>query len=111
MDEQTLEGRKLEAYAILKLIKYCTGSSARSYQCKYAIKETFANKRIESMEEVGSAIKEIIQYKTIRGKFSSVHPDLAAEGITRVEVGEEGLQFITAQQPGKLLVNLKIIHN
>ena len=46
------------------------------------------------MEEVGAAIKEIIQYKTIRGKFSSVHPDLAAEGITRVEVGEEGLHFI-----------------
>ena len=57
--------------------------------------EVFKNKRIESMEEVGAAIKEIIHYQTIRGKFSSVHPDLAAEGITRVEVGEEGLHFIT----------------
>ena len=46
------------------------------------------------MEEVGAAIKEIIHYDTIRGKFSSVHPDLVAEGITRVEVGEEGLHFI-----------------
>ena len=52
------------------------------------------------MEEVGAAIKEIIHYYTIRGKFSSVHPDLAAEGITRVEVGEEGLHFI-ANQPGE----------
>ena len=81
-------------YAILKIIKYCTGSSARSYQCKYAVNDAFKNKDIESMEEVGAAIKEIINYRTIRGKFSSVHPDLAAEGITRVEAGEEGLHFI-----------------
>ena len=53
------------------------------------------------MEEVGAAIKEIIQYKTIRGKFSSVHPDLAAEGITRVEVGEEGLHFIKQRETGE----------
>ena len=79
---------------LLKVLKYCTGSSARSYQLKFAIDRAFANKYIESMEEVGAAIKEIIHYFTIRGKFNSVHPDLATEGITRVEVGEEGLQFI-----------------
>ena len=62
----------------------------------------FQNKRIESMEEVGAAIKEIIHYFTIRGKFSSVHPDLAAEGITRVEVGEEGLHFIRATETGSI---------
>ena len=84
----------MDVYVLIKIIKYCTGSSARSYQCKYAVNHALRNKSIESMEEVGAAIKEIIQYKTIRGKFSSVHPDLAAEGITRVEVGEEGLLFI-----------------
>ena len=94
MRDETLKGKKLDAYVLLKILKYCTGSSARSYQCKYAVNDAFKNKDIEGMEEVGAAIKEIIQYKTIRGKFSSVHPDLAAEGITRVEVGEEGLHFI-----------------
>ena len=103
MNEKTLEGKKLDLYVILKIIKYCTGSSARSYQCKYAVKEALRNKSIESMEEVGTAIKEVIQYKTIRGKFSSVHPDLAAEGITRVEVGEEGLHFISERERGKFL--------
>jgi len=83
-----------------KILKYCTGSSARSYQCKFAVDRVFINKDIESMEELGAAIKEIIHYSTIRGKFSSVHPDLAAEGITRVEVGEEGLHFIRNNQPG-----------
>ena len=93
-------GRKLEAYVILKILKYCTGSSARSYQCKFAVSDVFGNKRIDSMDEVGAAIKEIIHYNTIRGKFSSVHPDLAAEGITRVEVGEKGLHFIRNNDPG-----------
>ena len=104
MNERTLMGRKLEVYVILKIIKYCTGSSARSYQCKYAVNDAFTNKNIESMEEVGAAIKEIIHYFTIRGKFSSVHPDLAAEGITRVEVGEEGLHLITDTRKGGLRV-------
>ena len=63
----------------------------------------FGNKSIESLEELGAAIKEIIQSKTIRGKFSSVHPDLAAEGITRVEVGKEGLHFIRDNDPGLIL--------
>ena len=93
-------GKKLEAYVLLKVLKYCTGSSAKSYQCKFAVQQVFMNKSIESMEELGAAIKEIIHYKTIRGKFSSVHPDLAAEGITRVEVGEEGLHFIRNNGPG-----------
>ena len=94
MNEKVLEGKKLEAYVLLKVLKYCTGSSAKSYQCKFALSTVFGNKSIESMEELGAAIKEIIHHRTIRGKFSSVHPDLVAEGITRVEVGEKGLHFI-----------------
>ena len=86
---------------MLKIMKYCTGSSATSYQCKFVIDHKFKNKNIESMKELGAAIKEIIHFRTIRGKFSSVHPDLAAEGITRVEVGEEGLHFFRGQQMGQ----------
>ena len=103
MNEETLRGAKLGLYALLKILKYCTGSSARSYQCKYVVNLLHYNKSIEygmSMEWLGAAIKEIIHHKTIRGKFSSVHPDLAAIGITRVEVGEEGLYFIANKSPG-----------
>ena len=105
MNEETLRGAKLGLYALLKILKYCTGSSARSYQCKYAVNVLQYNKSIEygmSMEWFGAAIKEVIHHKTIRGKFSSVHPDLTAEGITRVEVGEEGLHFIAARETGEL---------
>ena len=94
MDDKVLRGHKLQAYVLLKVLKYCTGSSATSYKVKFAVQQVFANKEIESIDELGAAIKEIIHYDTIRGKFSSVHPYLAAEGITRVEVGEEGLHFI-----------------
>jgi hypothetical protein len=102
MGNWTLKERKLEAYVLLKILKYCTGSSARSYQCKFAMSQGsgFTNNGIESMEEVGPALKKIIHYKTLRGKFSSVHPDLAAEGITKVEVGEEGLFFIKSRYTG-----------
>ena len=46
--------------------------------------------------ELGTFIKEVIHYRTLRGKFSSVHPELRREGIDRVEFGEEGLHLIRA---------------
>ena len=101
MDGKVLRGRKLEVYVLLKVLKYCTGSSATSYKVKFAVQQVLMNKEIESMDELGAALKEIIHYNTIRGKFSSVHPDLAAEGITRVEVGEEGLHFIRSNLEGE----------
>ena len=100
MSDATLKGRKMDAYVLLKILKYCTDSPARSYQMKYAVGQAFANKSIDSTEDLGTVIKEIIHFFTIRGKFSSVHPDLAAEGITKVEVGEEGLFFIKSRDTG-----------
>ena len=107
MDDSVLRGHKLEVYVLLKVLKYCTGSSATSYKVKFAVQQALLNKEIESIDELGAAIKEIIHYDTIRGKFSSVHPDLAAEGITRVEVGEEGLHFIRNNQQGELSKKMK----
>ena len=109
MSDSTLREKKLDTYVLLKILKYCTGSSAKSYQCKFAVSTVFGNKNIKGMEEVGSALKEVIHYQTIRGKFSSVHPDLAAEGITRVEVGKEGLHFIKITERGKFIQNSKRI--
>ena len=109
MRDATLKGRKMDAYVLLKILKYCTDSPARSYQMKYAVDRVFENKSIHSAKDLGLAIKMIIHHKTIRGKFSSVHPDLAAEGITRVEVGGEGLHFVTNRGKGKLSVKWKVI--
>ena len=62
----------------------------------------FSNKSVTMMHKFGPgpAIKKIINYKTLCGKFSSVHPDLAAEGITKIEVGEKGLFFIKSKDTG-----------
>ena len=47
------------------------------------------------------------KFDTIRGKFSSVHPDLAAEGITRVELGEGGLHFTRTTETGPIYMSLQ----
>ena len=58
------------------------------------------------MEGLGDLIQEVIQYYTLRGKFSCVHPELRREGIVRVDVGEKGLHFIrdTGFRFGKILL-------
>ena len=78
---------------LIKILKFCTGSPAKSYQCKFGIEFMLKN-RLVAAKELGKAIQEVIQYKTLRGKFSSVHPELRREGIVRVDVGEKGLHFI-----------------
>ena len=70
-----------------------TGSSLQSYQCKFGIRNVFDN-QVVAAEELGKAIQDVIHHKRLRGKFSSVHPELRREGIFRVEVGENGFQII-----------------
>jgi len=59
-------------------------------------------------EELGKAIQDVIHYKTLRGKFSSVHPELRREGIVRVDVGEKGLHFVrdTGNNIKKIILKL-----
>ena len=81
-------------YVLVKIFKFCTGSSAKSYQCKFAIGEALRNTVLTDVEELGDVIQKVIHFYTLRGKFSSIHPELRKEGIIRVEVGKEGLHFI-----------------
>ena len=69
MNDQTLKERKMDAYVLLRILKYCTDSPARSYQLKYAIDDIFRNKSIDSTEDLGSALKNVIHHNTIRGKL------------------------------------------
>ena len=81
-------------YVLIKILKFCTGSSAKSYQCKFAIRDVIENRAVSDMEELGDLIQKVIHYYTLRGKFSLIHSELRREGIIRVEVGKEGLRFI-----------------
>ena len=108
MNDKVLRGRKLEAYVLLKVLKYCTGSSATSYKVKFAVQQDLMNREIErDVDELGSRIKEIIRHSTIRGKFSSVHPELRREGITKIEVGKEGLRFLRDSGEKRRFTKLK----
>ena len=80
-------------YVLIKILKFCTGSSVKSYQCKFTISDVLGSRDV-SLEELGELIQKVIHHHTLRGKFSSVHPELRREGIIRVEVGKEGLHFI-----------------
>ena len=94
LNESTLLGAKLKVYVLIKILKFCTGSTAKSYHCKYAVSEVLGNRRNLSSKKLGSVLKEVLDHHTLRGKFCSVHPGLVQEGVDRVEVGVEGLHFI-----------------
>ena len=99
LDDSTFRGLKHSVYVLIKVLKFCTGSSAKSYQCKFGVHKVLNNPDVAD-EELGKAIQKVIHLKTLRGKFSSVHPELRREGIVRVDVGEKGLHFV--RETGKL---------
>ena len=93
-----MKGRKKTVYILVKILKWLTGSSAESFHCKSAWNEVLIDghtRRVTdiSEEEMGIALIEVINHRTIRGKFSSVHPDLRAAGVTRLELGSQGITF------------------
>ena len=94
LNDDTLRGLKLSVYVLIKILKFCSGSSAKSYQCKYAINEVLMNEDVSDLKELGDVIQKVIHQFTLRGKFSSIHPELRQEGIIKVEVEKEGLHFI-----------------
>ena len=86
-----------------KILKWLTGSSVKSYSLKFALDFMLGNNLNFSEDELGLALQEVIHYRSIEGKFNSVHPDLRAEGVTRIEVGDQGITFHQDQPFGKWL--------
>ena len=101
MGEQTLMGRKKDVYVLAKILKWVTDSNAKSYQIKFAVNSVLANKSNISKEEVGTALQDVIHHPTIRDKFNSVHPDLRAEGIFKIELDDEGIRFLRQPSVGE----------
>ena len=94
MNSWTLKGSKTKVYSLIKVLKYCTGSDAKSYECKFAVHMALANKDPPSPDKIGEAIREVINHRTIRGKFSGVHDDLKELGVSKVEIRDDGLEFV-----------------
>ena len=95
MDERTLHETRKQVYVLLKVLKYCTGSSVRSYDCKLAVHKVLGmtGKSVPE-DKFGEAIRDVINCKDLRGKFDGVHKDLKNLGVTKVEVVDDGLDFL-----------------
>ena len=93
MDADTLRGTKKEVYVLMKVLKYITGSSAKSFQLKWAVDHVFRNMDPDS-EKLGQALHQVMDHKTVRGKFGGVHQDLQDLGVTEVKVGDKEVEFV-----------------
>ena len=108
LNDNTLRGFKRNVYVLIKILKFCTGSSAKSYQCKFAIATVLRNYGDEATEGQGNNIQKIINLNKLHGNFSSVHHDLKQEGIIVVEVGESFIKFLVWLLSLVLLDDLKL---
>ena len=95
----TLEGSKQKIYIMMKILKLVTQPSPKinSYQIKYAVDQALVN-MTPSDEQIGECLKKVLQYETMSGRFDNrAHKELAEMGLERVEVTDQGLNFIGKQ--------------
>ena len=83
---------------MVKILKQLTDNHTTSYHCKFARNDSlFGRTRFRDKDiiedDIGAALMEVIKHRTVRGKFLSVHPDLRATGVSRLEIGEHGITF------------------
>ena len=55
------------------------------------------NTHVNSIEELGPAIRRALTHESIKGKFDGVSPLLKEAGYSRVIVTDAGLKFISAK--------------
>ena len=92
MDQDTLSGARKDVYVLAKIIKYATGSKAKSYQLKWAVDDIFLNKE-PSEDNLGGALREVMEHPVVRGTFGGVHDDLKKLGVTKVVVRDNEIDF------------------
>ena len=80
-------------YVLIKILKTLTGSNCRSYQCKYGVNLKLYNADPDRIG-LGEAIRKVLTYEKLKGKFSSVNAALELSGVVRVEVVEDGFLFV-----------------
>ena len=68
-----------------------------SYQMKFAVNQALVN-ITPTEEQIGECLKKVLQYQTMSGRFDNrAHKELAEMGLERVEVTDQGLNFIGKQ--------------
>ena len=82
---------------MLKILKSCTSSKATSYKVKFAVNSMLAGVDPDKIG-MGQAVRRVMEYRTIKNKFGSIHPDLEREGYTGVKVTDTGFVFLRSNQ-------------
>ena len=82
----------------MKILKLVTQPSPKitSYQIKFAVEMALIN-MTPTDEQIGECLKKVLQYQTMMGRFDRAHKELAEMGLERVEVTDQGLNFIGKQ--------------
>ena len=93
LGSNTLKGTRNEVYVLIKMLKSWTGADVTSFASKYAVDRVVTNIKPDEIG-MGKAIKMVLEYRTVLGKFESLHPDLGRIGIPSVDVTDEGFQFV-----------------
>ena len=98
--KDTLRGRKLEVYVLLKLLKTLTKAPVTSYKIKWAVDEMLGRILNLSDDGIGPAIREAMNHLSIRDTFVGIHPRFQELGYIRIEVTDTGFTFVARN--GKL---------
>ena len=91
--KETLDGSKLEVYVLLKLLKTLTKAPVTSYKIKWAVNDMLRNTKVDETG-IGPAIRETMNFLSIRDKFIIIHPRLQELGYIRIEVTDTGFTFV-----------------
>ena len=51
------------------------------------------NDRKYEEADIGPSMQRVMKYWTVRDKMNSVHADLEEEGVTKIEVTDQGIEF------------------
>ena len=62
-------------------------------QIKFAVDRSLDAKKYEEAD-IGKSLLRVLKFWTLTGKFTGVHPDLQAIGVTEVKVTDQGLEFL-----------------
>ena len=77
-----------------------------SYKIKYAVNRTLNCIHPDDIN-IGEAVKKVLQHEHLRGKFTIISEFFKDMGVTRIDIGEDGLTFV-GYNPSK--INILIIH-
>ena len=90
-------GRRQDVYILLKILKSCTASKATSYKVKFAVDRVLRGADPDEIG-LGQAVRKVMEYRTIKNKFGSIHRDLGNKGFTGVKVTTTGFLFLRNNQ-------------